>query len=142
MFHQWKRWISWQAIALPAGRRLTCSHMSRTHRHDLDAKVVCFRNRPSKRVYLHAPLERVHAMMLELLEPLCRDHGLTFDQYLVLTSLRHGLAFTATDLARQYRHNSGSVTRIIDQLERRGRSPHSAASAHCIGPYDHRHTRA
>jgi DNA-binding MarR family transcriptional regulator len=118
MFHQWKRWISQQSMALPAGCWLTRSHMSRTHRHDLDAKVVRFRFRPSKTVHLDALLGRVHAMMLELLGPVCRGDGLTFDQYLMLTSLREGSAFTATDLASHSRRNSGSVTRIIDQLER------------------------
>jgi DNA-binding MarR family transcriptional regulator len=111
MFHQWKRWISQQSMALPAGCWLTPSHMRRTHRHDLDAKVFRFR-------YLDSLLERVHAMMLELLEPVCRADGFTFDQYLILTSLREGLAFTATELARQSRRNSGSITRIVDQLER------------------------
>jgi DNA-binding MarR family transcriptional regulator len=67
---------------------------------------------------LDALLERVHAKMLELLEPVCREHGLTFDQYMVLTLLHDGLAFTSTDLAQQYRRNRTSVTRTIDQLER------------------------
>jgi len=67
---------------------------------------------------LDALLERVHAKMLELLEPVCREHGLTFDQYMVLTSLHDGLALTPTDLAQQYRRNRTSVTRIIDRLER------------------------
>jgi DNA-binding MarR family transcriptional regulator len=118
MFHQWKHWISQQPMAPPADRWLTCGHMSRSHQHDLDAAVVRLRHGPSKTVYLDALLERVHAMMLELLEPVCRGRGLTFGQYLVLSSLRDGLAFTATDLARLYRRNSGSVTRIVDQLER------------------------
>jgi DNA-binding MarR family transcriptional regulator len=65
-----------------------------------------------------ALLGRVRAMMMELLEPACRGRGLTFDQYMVLTALHDGSAFTPADLAHQYRPNRASITRIIDQLER------------------------
>jgi hypothetical protein len=51
-FHQGKRWISRQRMALLAGRWLTCDLMSRTRRHDLDAKIVRFRYRSSKTVHL------------------------------------------------------------------------------------------
>jgi len=33
--------------------------------------------------------------------------------------VRDGIARTASDIAREFRHDSGALTRVIDQLERR-----------------------
>jgi DNA-binding MarR family transcriptional regulator len=41
-------------------------------------------------------------------------------QWIVLIYVRDGLAHTASDIAREFHHDSGALTRVIDQLERRG----------------------
>jgi DNA-binding MarR family transcriptional regulator len=46
--------------------------------------------------------------------------GLTFQQWIVLMHIREGLALTVATLCRETRHDSGAMTRLIDQLEKRG----------------------
>ena len=65
-------------------------------------------------------LKRAHAMLVDHLEPVLVASGFTFTQWVVLMHLRDGLAVNATVLCAQLRHDSGAVTRIIDQLEARG----------------------
>lgn len=48
------------------------------------------------------------------------SQGITFQQWIVLMHLRDGLANTVAELCREARHDSGAMTRIIDQLEERG----------------------
>jgi len=48
------------------------------------------------------------------------SQGVTFQQWVVLMHLRDGLAGTTAELCRETRHDSGAMTRIIDQLEDRG----------------------
>jgi DNA-binding MarR family transcriptional regulator len=65
-------------------------------------------------------LKRVHALVVEVLEPVCMHRGCTFDQYLFLNSIRDGRASQPSDLAHLYRRNPGTVTRLVDQLETPG----------------------
>jgi DNA-binding MarR family transcriptional regulator len=65
-------------------------------------------------------VKRAHALMLDRLEPEVARHGFTFTQWVVLMHLRDGLALNASDLCAQLRHDSGALTRVIDQLETRG----------------------
>jgi DNA-binding MarR family transcriptional regulator len=51
---------------------------------------------------------------------LLEKHGFTFVQYLVLSWLRDGIALNSKDICFQFRHNSGALTRVIDQLAERG----------------------
>ena len=44
----------------------------------------------------------------------------TFMQWVVLMTVRDGLAVTAATICRDYRHDQGALTRVIDQLETRG----------------------
>jgi len=44
----------------------------------------------------------------------------SFQQWIVLMHLRDGMAMTVADLSRELRHDSGAMTRAIDQLEARG----------------------
>lgn len=44
----------------------------------------------------------------------------TFVQWIILMHLRDGLATTAAELSRDMCHDSGALTRVIDQLEQRG----------------------
>jgi DNA-binding MarR family transcriptional regulator len=48
------------------------------------------------------------------------DEELTFTQWISLMGLREGIARTGADLARHLNHDTGAVTRMVDQLERRG----------------------
>jgi len=47
-------------------------------------------------------------------------HEITFVQWIVLMQLRDGLANTAAELSRDMCHDSGALTRVVDQLEQRG----------------------
>lgn len=64
-------------------------------------------------------LKRAHALVIETLEPVMAEHGFTFTQWVVMMHLREGMAFNARDICVQLRHDSGAVTRVIDQLEAR-----------------------
>jgi DNA-binding MarR family transcriptional regulator len=44
----------------------------------------------------------------------------TFTQWVALAVLSHGLADTSTALARDMGHDTGAMTRMVDQLEERG----------------------
>lgn len=65
-------------------------------------------------------LKRAHSLLVDHLEPVLEANGFTFTQWVVLMHLRDGLALNATVLCAQLRHDSGALTRIIDQLEARG----------------------
>jgi DNA-binding MarR family transcriptional regulator len=65
-------------------------------------------------------VKRAYALVVETLEPALAERGFTFTQWVVMMHLRDGLAPTARDLCVQLRHDSGAVTRVLDQLEARG----------------------
>jgi DNA-binding MarR family transcriptional regulator len=65
-------------------------------------------------------LRRVYAIMHERMEAALVGHDFTLMQWIVLMYLRDGIASTASDIAREFRHDSGALTRVIDQLQRRG----------------------
>ena len=65
-------------------------------------------------------IKRAHALLSDRLEAAVAGGGLTFTQWVVLMYLRDGLALNASDLCAQLRHDSGALTRVIDQLEARG----------------------
>ncbi len=65
-------------------------------------------------------VKRAHGLALDVLEPELARHGLTFTQYAVLMSVRDGIALNPKDLCIQLRHDSGALTRLLDQLESRG----------------------
>lgn len=60
---------------------------------------------------LHAMRERVSERFATA--------GLTFQQWIVLMHIREGRAVTVAELCRENRHDSGAMTRLIDQLEKR-----------------------
>src|SRR6267154_1746985 len=64
--------------------------------------------------------KRAHSLMLDVMEPLLEERGFSFIQYVILAWLRDGLAVNPKDICSQYRHNSGALTRVIDQLAARG----------------------
>jgi DNA-binding MarR family transcriptional regulator len=65
-------------------------------------------------------MKRAHSLLLDVLEPVLEKHGFTFVQYPVLSWLRDGIALNPKDICFQFRHNSGALTRVIDQLAERG----------------------
>jgi DNA-binding MarR family transcriptional regulator len=64
-------------------------------------------------------VKRANALVIESVEPALAEHGFTFTQWVVMMYLRDGLAPNAKDISVQLRHDSGAVTRVIDQLEAR-----------------------
>ncbi len=65
-------------------------------------------------------VKRAHSLMLDVMEPLFEEHGFSFVQYVILSWLRDGIAVNPKDICAQYRHDSGALTRVIDQLAERG----------------------
>jgi DNA-binding MarR family transcriptional regulator len=65
-------------------------------------------------------LKRAHSFMLDVMEPVLEKPGLTFIQYLILSWLRDGIALNPKHISVEFRHNSGALTRVIDQLAGRG----------------------
>jgi DNA-binding MarR family transcriptional regulator len=65
-------------------------------------------------------VKRAHSLMLDVMEPLLEARGFSFVQYVILSWLRDGIAVNPKDICFQYRHNSGALTRVIDQLAERG----------------------
>ncbi len=65
-------------------------------------------------------VKRAHSLMLDIMEPVIEQRGFSFVQYVVMSSLRDGIAMNAQVICSQFRHDSGALTRIIDQLADRG----------------------
>jgi len=65
-------------------------------------------------------IKRAHSLILDVMEPVIEERGFTFMQYVILSWVRDGLAVNPKDICFQYRHNSGALTRVIDQLSARG----------------------
>ncbi len=57
--------------------------------------------------------------MIPRVEAAFAQHELTFVQWTVLVALRDGVAHTASELCREISHDSGALTRVIDQLAQR-----------------------
>src|SRR5882757_7212426 len=65
-------------------------------------------------------VKRAHSLMLDIMEPVIEQRGFSFIQYVVLSALRDGIAMNPKMICMQFRHDSGALTRIIDQLAERG----------------------
>jgi DNA-binding MarR family transcriptional regulator len=65
-------------------------------------------------------VKRAHSLMLASIEPLLEERGFTYFQYAILSWLRDGIAVNPKDICSQFRHDSGALTRVIDQLAERG----------------------
>jgi DNA-binding MarR family transcriptional regulator len=65
-------------------------------------------------------VKRAHSLMLDIMEPVIEQRGFTFVQYVVMSALRDGIAMNPKVICTQFRHDSGALTRIIDQLAERG----------------------
>ena len=65
-------------------------------------------------------VKRSHALLLDRLEPVLAARDFTFIQYIVLAYLRDGIAINPRDFCVEFRHDSGALTRVLDQLAERG----------------------
>jgi len=65
-------------------------------------------------------VKRAHALMHDNLEPAFAEKGFTFMQWVVLMYLRDGIALNPKHICAEFRHDSGALTRVLDQLEKRG----------------------
>lgn len=64
--------------------------------------------------------KRAHSLILDVVEPLLERHGLTYAQYIILVLLRDSTVVNPKDICLQFRHDSGALTRVIDQLADHG----------------------
>ena len=65
-------------------------------------------------------VKRTQRLMHDRIEAVFASQGIAFQQWAVLMHLRDGLATTTAGLCQELRHDSGAMTRLIDQLEERG----------------------
>jgi DNA-binding MarR family transcriptional regulator len=65
-------------------------------------------------------IKRAHSLTLDVLEPVLEERGFSFIQYVILSWVKDGIAVNPKDICFQFRHNSGALTRVIDQLAERG----------------------
>jgi DNA-binding MarR family transcriptional regulator len=65
-------------------------------------------------------IKRLHNLIVPRAEALFADADFTFSQWVVLMAVRDGLANTCGEIARHIDHDTGAVTRLVDQLEERG----------------------
>ena len=65
-------------------------------------------------------IRRLTTIITSRLETAFAGQQFTLTQWSVLMHLRDGLASTASDLCGAFQHDSGALTRVLDQLEARG----------------------
>jgi len=65
-------------------------------------------------------IKRAQSMMLDVIEQVFEEQGFSYIQYVILSWLRDGIAVNPKDICIQFRHDSGALTRVIDQLADRG----------------------
>jgi DNA-binding MarR family transcriptional regulator len=65
-------------------------------------------------------IKRTQRLMQDRIESVFESQGITFQHWVVLMHLRDGLATTTAGLCQEIWHDSGAMTRLIDQLEERG----------------------
>lgn len=65
-------------------------------------------------------VKRTQRLMSDRIEAVFASQGITFQQWVVLMHLRDGLATNTAGLCAELRHDTGAMTRLIDQLEERG----------------------
>ncbi len=65
-------------------------------------------------------IKRSHSLMHDVLDPILEAHGFSFIQYIILAWLRDGITINPKTFCALYRHDTGAMTRVIDQLAERG----------------------
>jgi DNA-binding MarR family transcriptional regulator len=64
-------------------------------------------------------IKRSQTLISEVVEPVLKAHGFTMIQYQILVWLRDGIVSNPRDICAQLRHDSGALTRVIDQMAER-----------------------
>jgi DNA-binding MarR family transcriptional regulator len=64
-------------------------------------------------------VKRSQRLMQERIEGVFEQQGFTLQQWVVLMYVHDGLAVTIADICRDLHHDSGAMTRLVDQLESR-----------------------
>ena len=65
-------------------------------------------------------LRRLTNLMIPRAEARFADEDLTFSHWVTLMCLRDGLGTTCADISRHMNYDSGTTTRLVDHLEKRG----------------------
>ena len=65
-------------------------------------------------------LRRAGKLMTGQIESLFVKEDVSFVQWVIMMNLRDGLRMTAAELSQHLCHDSGALTRVIDQMEERG----------------------
>lgn len=65
-------------------------------------------------------IRRLYTLLLARFEGALAQADFTLTQWIVLIQVQEGVARTASDIARDVGHDTGALTRVIDQLEARG----------------------
>lgn len=65
-------------------------------------------------------VRRLYAVLLARFDEALAHEHVTLTQWIVLIQLSEGRATTASDIAHDLQHDTGALTRVIDQLELRG----------------------
>ncbi|WP_115720549.1 MarR family winged helix-turn-helix transcriptional regulator [Gallaecimonas mangrovi] len=65
-------------------------------------------------------LKTSHNLLHEVAQALLKDEEISFLQWLTLFKLQENSARTASDLAKQLRHDNGALTRCLDKVEQMG----------------------
>ena len=65
-------------------------------------------------------IRRLYTLLLARFEGALAQADFTLTQWIVLIQVQEGVARTASDIAHDLGHDTGALTRVIDQLEARG----------------------
>jgi DNA-binding MarR family transcriptional regulator len=65
-------------------------------------------------------LRRVHKLSVAQIEPMLEETGVGMTQWVVLSLVDNGIATTCRGLSRNMGHDSGAMSRLVDQLETSG----------------------
>lgn len=65
-------------------------------------------------------VRRLYTLMLARFEAALAQADFTLTQWIVLIQVHEGVARTASDIAHDLGHDTGALTRVVDQLEARG----------------------
>lgn len=65
-------------------------------------------------------VRRLYTLLLARFEDALAQADFTLTQWIVLIQVHEGVARKATDIANDLGHDTGALTRVIDQLEARG----------------------
>jgi DNA-binding MarR family transcriptional regulator len=65
-------------------------------------------------------VKRSNSLMHDIMDPVLEAHGFSFIQYIILAWLRDGIVINPKTFCALYRHDTGAMTRVIDQLAERG----------------------